>query len=431
MDCFVMTSCLLCLLFTFTALRFLARKNNKTPAKLLPPGPARLPIIGNLHNMGDQPHRSLADLAKVHGPLMSLKLGQLTTIVASSPAMAKEILQKHDQVLSNRHTILAAQVHDHHMFGFVWLPVQSKEWRNFRRVCNSYIFATQKLDSNQELRREKIEELLQSVRRNACEGKKAVDVGREAFKVSLNALSRTILSLDLADVEGLETAREFNEVTRGVMDVGGKPNLGDFYPVVAKLDLQGIQRRSRDHFGKVLDLFGSVIDERLRKLKSGSYVSGNDVLDSLLAIGDENPEASMDPLRIKHLFSDLFMAGTDTTSTTLEWAMAELLRNPTTLAKAREELDCTIEKGNHLQESDIHRLPYLQSIIKETLRLHPSAPFLLPHKAGADVEINGFTIPKGAQILVNAWAIGRDSATWDDPKSFIPERFMGSEVDVR
>ncbi|CAI0476640.1 unnamed protein product [Linum tenue] len=103
--------------------------------------------------------------------------------------------------------------------------------------------------------------------------------------------------------------------------------------------------------------------------------------------------------------------------------MAELLRNPTTLAKAREELDCTIEKGNHLQESDIHRLPYLQSIIKETLRLHPSAPFLLPHKAGADVEINGFTIPKGA--------IGRDSATWDDPKSFIPERFMGSEVDVR
>ncbi|CAI0476641.1 unnamed protein product [Linum tenue] len=111
--------------------------------------------------------------------------------------------------------------------------------------------------------------------------------------------------------------------------------------------------------------------------------------------------------------------------------MAELLRNPTTLAKAREELDCTIEKGNHLQESDIHRLPYLQSIIKETLRLHPSAPFLLPHKAGADVEINGFTIPKGAQILVNAWAIGRDSATWDDPKSFIPERFMGSEVDVR
>ncbi|CAI0476648.1 unnamed protein product [Linum tenue] len=191
--------------------------------------------------MGDQPHRSLADLAKVHGPLMSLKLGQLTTIVASSPAMAKEILQKHDQVLSNRHTILAAQVHDHHMFGFVWLPVQSKEWRNFRRVCNSYIFATQKLDSNQELRREKIEELLQSVRRNACEGKKAVDVGREAFKVSLNALSRTILSLDLADVEGLETAREFNEVTRGVMDVGGKPNLGDFYPVVAKLDLQGIQ----------------------------------------------------------------------------------------------------------------------------------------------------------------------------------------------
>ncbi|CAI0476664.1 unnamed protein product [Linum tenue] len=419
--------CLLCLLLTI--FHFLARKASKTPSKL-PPGPAQLPIIGNLHNLGDQPHKSLADLAKIHGPLMSLKLGQVTTIVASSPAVAKEILQKHDQVLCNRQVLLAIQARDHHQFGMPWLPVESR-WRNLRKVCNSYIFTTQKLDSNQELRRRKIEELIEGVRRNGCEGEKAVDIGREAFRASLNALSSTILSLDLADDEGSETAREFKEVARGIMDEAGKPNLGDYYPVLGKMDLQGIQRRMSNHFRRVLELFGSVIDERLGKQKSGSYVSGNDMLDTLLAIGQDHQEASMDAEQIKHLFLVLFVAGTDTTSSTLEWAMAELLRNPYVLVKAKEELEQIIGKGNPLQESDIHKLPYLQSIIKETFRLHPPVPLLLPRKAGAEVAICGFAVPKGAQILVNAWAIGRDPSTWDAPNSFVPERFMESSVDVK
>lgn len=85
--------------------------------------------------------------------------------------------------------------------------------------------------------------------------------------------------------------------------------------------------------------------------------------------------------------------------------MAELLRNPNTLLKARAELEQNIGKGNMLEESDIAQLPYLRAIIKETFRLHPAAPLLIPHKAGADVETCGFTVPKGAQELVNAWAI--------------------------
>ncbi|CAL1375546.1 unnamed protein product [Linum trigynum] len=353
---YFLLSCLLCLLCTLTVLQFLARRPNKTPANLLP-GPARLPIIGNLHNLGDQPHKSLADLAKIHGPLMSLKLGQITTIVASSPAVAREILRKHDQALCERQLILAIQALDHHQSGLPWLPVESK-WRNLRKVCNSYLFTTQKLDSNQGLRRKKIEELLEGVRRNGCETGKAVDIGREAFRATLNALSMTILSLDLAnDDEGC--AKEFKEIANGIMTEAGKSNLGDYYPVLGKMDLQGIQRRTSTHFRRARELFGSVVDGRLVKLKSESYVSGNDMFDTLLAFGDENSHgASMDTEQIKSLFLDLFIAGTDTTTSTLEWAMAELLRNPNALTKVQEELDQTIGKGNHLQESDIHRLPY-------------------------------------------------------------------------
>lgn len=125
------------------------------------------------------------------------------------------------------------------------------------------------------------------------------------------------------------------------------------------------------------------------------------------------------------------MAGTDTTASTFQWAMAELLRNPEVLAKARAELEQVIGKGNPVEESDISRLPYLQAVVKETFRLHPVVPLLLPRRAEADVEIAGFTIPKGAQVMVNAWAIGRDSSTWEDPNEFKPERFLGSEIDVK
>ncbi|CAI0409771.1 unnamed protein product [Linum tenue] len=439
---FFLVNCLLCL-FSFTFLGFLARKaaNNQTPAAKLPPGPARLPIIGNIHNLGLNPHKSLADLAKVHGPLMSLKLGQVTTIVASSPAVAKEILQKHDKLLSDRHitlairhVVLALQTLDLHKFSITMLPVEPR-WRNLRRVCNSYIFTSQKLDSNQGLRRDKIVELVEGVRRNACsEEKVAVDVGKVAFRATLNALSATILSMDLADEATSEAARQFKELASGMTHEAGTPNLGDFFPFLAKFDLQGIQRRIRVHMEKALNLFEWLIDQRLRERKSESYVSANDVLDTLLAINDDaenREEVHMDLQRIKYLFLDLFVAGTDTTATTLEWAMAELLRNPKALTKLKEELDQTIGKENHLNESDIPRLPYLQAVIKEIFRLHPPLPLLLPHKAGVDVEIDGFTVPKGAQILVNLWAIGRDPMIWDDPNSFTPERFLGSEVDAR
>ena len=111
--------------------------------------------------------------------------------------------------------------------------------------------------------------------------------------------------------------------------------------------------------------------------------------------------------------------------------MAELLHNPRTLSKARTELEQTIGKGSLVEESDIVRLPYLQAVIKETFRLHPAVPLLLPRKAGENVEISGYTVPKDAQLFVNAWAIGRDPSSWEDPESFVPERFLGSDIDAR
>ena len=109
----------------------------------------------------------------------------------------------------------------------------------------------------------------------------------------------------------------------------------------------------------------------------------------------------------------------------------KLLHKPETLRRVQVELLQTIGKDKLVKESDIAQLPYLQAVVKETFRLHPAVPLLLPRKAEVDTDICGFIVPKDAQVLVNVWAIGRDPNLWENPNSFMPERFLGSDMDVR
>lgn len=127
----------------------------------------------------------------------------------------------------------------------------------------------------------------------------------------------------------------------------------------------------------------------------------------------------------------MFAAGTDTTSNSLEWAMTEVLINPLIMAKAKDELEKVIGKGKIVEENDVSKLPYLSCIIKETLRLHPPVPLLLPRKVKNQVKLDKYIIPEGTQVLVNAYAIGRDPTIWEDSQEFKPERFLGSNIDVR
>ncbi|KAF3448446.1 hypothetical protein FNV43_RR09159 [Rhamnella rubrinervis] len=420
---------ILCVIFL--ACIFLQALRSSTRAKTrstkLPPGPKPLPIIGNLHQLGDKPHRSLADLARIHGPLMTLKLGRVTTVVVSSAAMAKEILQTHDKSFSNRTIPDAIRALQHDSIGMPWIPV-STPWRTLRKICNTQLFAAKVLDANQNLRRTKVQDLLAHVTKSSLIGE-AIDIGSAAFTTTVNLLSNTIFSVDLADPSS-EIAREFKDTVCSIMEVAGKPNLADFFPLLRKVDPHGIRRQMTKEFEKVIDLLDRMINERLELRKLPGSIRHNDVLDTLLDITEENKE-EINRTQILHLLLVLFVAGTDTTASTFQWAMAELLRDPETLSKARAELEQIIGKGNPVEESHISRLPYLQAIVKETFRLHPAIPLLLPRKAEEDVEIGGFVVPKGAKVIVNAWAIGRDPSTWEDPNSFKPERFMGSEIDVK
>ncbi|KAK1359997.1 Geraniol 8-hydroxylase [Heracleum sosnowskyi] len=422
MEIFIIS--LLCIFLAFSLLSI--QRNRGKAVEKLPPGPNPLPIIGNIHQLGKQPHKSVAKLAQVYGPIMRLELGRKTTIVISSSTAARQVLQKQDLAFSTRALPDAAHACNHSKSSVVWLPV-GNQWRSIRKILSSYIFTSNKLDANQHLRISKVQELVEYC--NKCsESGEAIDIGHAAFQTSFNLLSKTIFSKDMADLYHSTDSKELKDLVWNIMLEAGKPNLVDYFPILSCIDPQGIKRRISVHFGKLLKLFDGMLNERLELKRLGNSDDNTDVLEQLLKLLQTN---EIDKPHINHLFMDLFAAGTDTTSNTLEWAMAEVLKNSeTVLAKAKAELTQVIGKGKIVEEANISKLKYLSCIVKETGRLHPPVPFLLPRQVVEDVELCGYTIPKNSQVLVNAWAIGRDPILWKNPLSFQPERFMDSEIDV-
>lgn len=128
---------------------------------------------------------------------------------------------------------------------------------------------------------------------------------------------------------------------------------------------------------------------------------------------------------------NMLTAGADTTAITIEWAMAEMIRCPTVKEKVQDELDSVVGSGRLMSDADIPKLPFLQCVLKEALRLHPPTPLMLPHKASESVQVGGYKVPKGATVYVNVQAIARDPANWSNPDEFRPERFLVEETDVK
>ncbi|KAK3016875.1 hypothetical protein RJ639_005890, partial [Escallonia herrerae] len=225
-----------------------------------------------------------------------------------------------------------------------------------------------------------------------------------------------------AEVEDYEEARVFRGVIREVFELSAASNPGDFLPPLRWIDFQGVEKRMIRLQQKGDRLFQGLIDERRIK-KEGKTKT---MIDAMLALQDEKPKNYSDNI-IKGNISTMLLAGTDTSSVTIEWALSLLLNHPKVLEKARAELDSYVGQDRLVDEPDIPKLHYLQGIVNETLRLFPAAPLLVPHQSSENTTVGGFDVPQGTMLLVNAWAIHRDPTLWDDPAGFKPERFDGGE----
>ncbi|KAK7349604.1 hypothetical protein VNO77_07093 [Canavalia gladiata] len=264
-----------------------------------PPGPHPFPIIGNILELGNQPHQALTKLSKIHGPLMSLKFGNKTTIVISSSQVAKEVLQKNDQIFSNRTVPDTLTALDHHILSVVWMP-PSAQWRTLRRVCATKVFSTQQLESTQVLRQKKVQELMDFVEER-CKKGEALDIGEASFTTVLNSISNTFFSLDLSHYTS-DKSQEFKDIIWGIMEEAGRPNVVDFSPIFRFLDPQRARTRMNGYFEKLIAFFDGLIEERLRlRCFEKESKACKDVLDSVLEFMLEDNSQVTRP-HVLHLF---------------------------------------------------------------------------------------------------------------------------------
>ncbi|CAL5047294.1 unnamed protein product [Urochloa decumbens] len=402
----------------------------------LPPGPRRLPVIGNLHNIGrknNPPHRAFAALADRYGLLVSIRLGGVRAVVASSRATAMEVLHRRNGDLAGRGGMDAWHACGHHAHSIIALPPRRKS-RAMRKLCAEEVFAPRRLaaaelraareDEARELARAVSDEVAAGIGGSPPAG--TVAVACAVFPRVASVLWRSVFSEEL----DAATARELGEVVREAVVVAGTPNLSDFFPAIAAADVLGVRRRMEKLVGWTYGVIDRQIELRRRRRAAGEPRK-NDLLDAALdmegeAQGEEGWVMNQDAMR--GMFMDLLVAGSGSTTSTVEWAMAELLQNPGCMEKVQEELKRVLGARTHVAESDISHLPYLQAVVKETLRLHPTVPIGL-NKAEATVEIQGYRIPKGTTVYVNIWDICRRANAWeDDPEKFMPERFAGRDV---
>ncbi|KAK4728666.1 hypothetical protein R3W88_021654 [Solanum pinnatisectum] len=388
----------------------------------LPPGPTPWPVIGNIFHMGKMPHITLTNFAKIYGPLMSLRLGTQCLVVGSSSSAAIEILKTHDRILSGRHVPNAVPAKRSNLdkISMGWASECHNEWRYLRTLCRAELFSGKVLESQAYMREKKVMELVEFLR--SKEGQ-VVNIGELVFATVLNMLSNVLISKDMVNLEKETEDGGIRNLIRGLVEAVSAPNLSDFYPVLGKLDLQGLRKRARYVMTEIRSNWEPILEERRKNKESGSS-SQKDFLEAVLDNGLTND-------CIHQLFVELVAAGSDTSTSIIEWAMAELIKNVESMKKVQEELEIELSESDYPKESQLLQMSYVQACVKETLRLHPPAPFLLPRRAIETCQVMNHTIPKDAQILVNVWAITRDPLIWEDPEMFRPQRFLSSDMDFK
>ncbi|XP_048335699.1 cytochrome P450 81Q32-like [Ziziphus jujuba] len=393
--------------------------------KNLPPGPISLPIIGHLHLLKPPVHRTFHRLSQNYGPIFTLWFGSRRVVVVSSPSAVEECFTKNDIVLANRPRLLMGK-HVSYNYTTVVVSPYGDHWRNLRRIGSLEIFSSTRLNMFLGIRKDEIMSLLCKLSRNSLRDFAKVEMKSLLTDLTFNIIMRMVAGKRYYgdDVTDKEEAQNFREVIEEVFASGGATNPGDFLPIFKWIGINGYERKIEKLAKRTDRLLQGLIEEHRR-----NEGSRNTIIDHLLSLQQSQPEYYTDQI-IKGFVLIMLLAGTDTSAVTLEWAMSNLLNHPHILEKARAELDAQIGQQKLVDESDLSKLPYLQNIISETLRLYPAAPLLVPHCSSQHCTIGGYDIPRDTILLVNAWAIHRDPELWDNPESFKPERFEKGDVEV-
>ncbi|KAL4311320.1 hypothetical protein GQ457_01G006990 [Hibiscus cannabinus] len=422
---------LLPLSFTFLVFFFMVFKlwmitKTKDSTQNLPPAPWKLPLIGHLHHLlFCLPYRRLAELAERHGPVMHLQLGELSQVVISSPEFAKEVMKTHDLNFANRPYLLVPEIIWYDFSDIAFSPYGGY-WRQLRKICTLELLSAKRVQSFRSIREEHVSSFIRSIFSNTGS---EINIGEMVRNLSYN--------ITLSSVFGPRCKQHetFISTVRKVLKLFNGFSIADLYPSVKLLPVITGMRAKLKRFHHDLDgMLESIIEEHRvsnANLKNDDDVT-EDIVDVLLKLQNHGDfEFPLTTDNIKAVILDILIGGTETSSTTVEWAMSEMIKSPRILEKAQAEVRRVGDRTGDVNESDLHELNYLKLVIKETLRLHPPAPLLLPRENSERCEINGYEIQAKTKVIVNAWAIGRDPNHWNEAERFNPERFTDISVDYK
>ncbi|KAL6874088.1 hypothetical protein ACP4OV_014170 [Aristida adscensionis] len=421
------------------------RRRRQAPRPRLPPGPWRLPVIGSLHHMIANPlkHRALADLARrCDAPLMYLRLGELHAVVVSSPAAAREVMRTHDAAFATRPLTLTVRVTAHEGLGVIFAPY-GDQWRRIRRICAAELLGAARVRALHAVREDEAARLVAAVAAAAATSPSSSPPGGDEHQQQVNVSALvTAFATDsvLRAIMG-ERFKRRDEFVRTLDEAVKKASpgmsAGDLFPSSRLVRaVSGTARRAVEFQRKLHELVDGAIKQHQEwTAAAGDAAAGGrstDLMDVLLKIHEEGGhDSSLTMGTVKAVVLDLFGAGSETTSTSLQWTMSELIRNPKVMQKAQAEVRHALQGKVRVTEDDLINLKYLKLVIKEGLRLHAPTPLLIPRECMESRKVLGYDIPQGTLVLVNAWAISRDPKYWEDAEEFKPERFWGVNTDFK
>ncbi|CAN6483789.1 unnamed protein product [Victoria cruziana] len=398
---------------------------------VLPPGPRPWPIIGNLNLIGELPHRSIHALSLKYGPLMQLRFGSHPVVVASSVDTARLVLKTQDITFASRPKTAAGKYTTYNYSDITWSPY-GPYWRQARRLCLMELFSARRLESYEYIRVQEVGALLKELFEAAG---RPVMLKDHLSSVSLNVISRMVLGKKYLDGKEAASAgftpEEFKRMLDELFLLSGVLNIGDWIPWLAFLDLQGYVRRMKAVSRKFDRFLEHVLDEHIEVRRAGGEgYEAKDMVGLLIQLADD-PDLDVKLSRngVKAFTQDLIAGGTESSAVTVEWAMSEMLKKPELFKRATEELDRVVGRERLVEEKDIPSLPFAQSIVKETMRMHPVAPMLVPRLCREDCTLAGYDVPEGTRVLVNTWTIHRNPDIWDQPDEFRPDRFLNKPID--
>ncbi|CAN1223758.1 Cytochrome P450 81Q32 [Linum perenne] len=407
----------LCLLTFLVAIHFLSKRRQNNINRNRPPSPPSLPIIGHLHLLSDQfPYRSLHDLSSTYGGVILLRFGSRNVLVISSPSAVEECFTTNDIAFADRPQLLGGK-HLNYNYTTIGACNYGQRWRNLRRLTTLELFSSSRVAAYSDSRREEAGLLLKEL---LVHEKGGVDLSSRFRGFAFNTMLRMVAGKRYFGYGKLESvgeeAKEFQDLIGEFVGIQGSSSPNDFFPILRWVDFQGLEKRMKCIMTK-LDRFLQHLAHQQQKPQTMTTL-----IDVMLSLQETDPQFYTDET-IKGVILVMLIAGTETASTTMEWAIALLINNPEAMNKLEAEIEEKVGVDRLLEETDIGKLSYLENVINETFRLYPPVPLLIPHESSEATKVSGFDVPKGTMLLVNAWSLQRDPELWEEPERFLPERF--------